>query len=85
MTRGTVRVELDRRSAVVSGPRLVPLLERAGARWHWHESARHKAVRVHLEDLDDLLVVFELAGLYVDLLDRDGNVLPHGGLLGGVA
>jgi hypothetical protein len=85
MSRRSVRVELDRRSATVSGPGLRPALDRARCRWHWHESRHHQAVRVHLDDLDDLLVVLELDGQRVELVDRDGRPVAHGGLLGGVA
>jgi hypothetical protein len=85
MSRRTVRVELDRRSAVVTGPRLDLALRRSAARWHWHEHSRHRAVRVHLDDLDDLLVALEVDGQLVELLDRDGRPVPIGGLLGGVA
>jgi len=84
VTRRTVRVELDRFSAEVTGPKLMPLLDRAGCRWHW-DPYTHKAIRVHLDDLDDFLVVVELAGLHIDLLDQDGRPVAYGGLLGGVA
>lgn len=82
MTRRTVLVELDRRSAVVSGPRLRPALQVSGARWHWHEHGRHNAVRVHLADLDDLLAALEVDGQHVEVLDWGGRPVPHGGLLG---
>jgi hypothetical protein len=83
VTRRTVRVELDKRSATVTGPRLAVALARSGARWMWHETRQHKAVRVHLDDLDDFLAAVEVDGQRVELVDRAGQ--PAGGLLGGAA
>jgi hypothetical protein len=83
VTRRTVRVELDRRSAVVNGPRLEIALRRAGARWHWHETRQHRAVRVHPDDLDDVIAAAESDQQHVVVVDRDGNPVPYGGLLGG--
>ena len=82
MSRRTVRVELDRRSAILTGPRLRPALDLTGARWHWHEASRHKAIRVHLDDADDVIAALELDGQRVEILDRDGRPLAAGGLLG---
>jgi hypothetical protein len=85
MSRRVVRVEIGRRSAILAGPRVVAALELTGARWHWHESSRHRAVRVHPDDLDDVLVALETDGQHVHVLDRYGDPLPFGGLLGGPA
>jgi hypothetical protein len=84
MSRRTVRVQLDRYSARVTGPKLRPLLDRAGCRWHW-DPYTHKAVSVHHADVDDFIVVAELAGYLVELIGRDGRPEATGGLLGGVA
>jgi len=80
----TVRVVLNRYSAEVSGPRLRPALDRSACRWHWHPH-HHKAVVVHRDDLDDLLVVLELDSQRVELLDRAGRPVLYGGLFGGAA
>jgi hypothetical protein len=81
--RGAVVVELQRFSATVRGPRLRPLLDRAGCRWHWHPNT-YKAVSVHIGDVDDFLAVAELDRCEVVLIGRDGRTVPVGGLLGGV-
>lgn len=81
MTRRTVTVQLDRRSATVSGPRIHVALDRSGARWHWHPN-HHRAVSVHLAELDDVLAALEMDGQHVEVVDRNGDVLPFGGLFG---
>ena len=81
MTRRTIRVELDRYSARVTGPRLRPLLDRAGSRWHW-DPYSHKAVSVHIADVNDLLVIAELGGCLIEVVDRDSRQVATGGLLG---
>jgi hypothetical protein len=85
VTRRRVLVELDRRSAIVSGPRLEVALKRADAKWMWHETRQHRAVRVHLASVDDMLAALEVDGQLVEVVDRHGDPIPVGGLLGGVA
>jgi hypothetical protein len=85
VTRRRVLVELDRRSAVVSGTRLEIALRRAGARWHWHETRQHRAVRLHLDDVDEVIAAAEEDGQLVEVVDRDGRPIAVGGLLGGIA
>jgi hypothetical protein len=80
VTRRTVRVELDRRSATLRGPRLMPALDLAGCRWIWHPH-HHKAVLVPLADLDDLLAALEVDAQRVEFVDRYGDPWPYGGLL----
>lgn len=78
-------VELDRRSAIVTGPRVLVALERTGARWMWHEHRRGglvRTVRVHPDDLADVLAALEVDGQLVELVDRYGRLAPVGGLLG---
>lgn len=59
-------------------------LNRTGCRWMW-DPYSHRAVLVHLDDLDDLLAVLEVDGLHVELLGRNGRPVAVGGLLGGAA
>lgn len=81
MTRRTVRVELDRRSAVLTGPRVDVALQLTRARWHWHETRGHRAVRVHRDDLDDVLAALDLDGQHVDVVGEDGRPIAAGGLI----
>jgi hypothetical protein len=82
-----VRVELGRNSATLTGPRIRPAIEVTGARWMPHPTRRHRAgaLQVPLADLDDVLAALEADGQLVEVVDRDGKPLAHGGLLGGVA
>ena len=79
--RQTVRIELDRNSARVTGPKLLGLIERAGVRWMWDPHS-HRTVLVCRADLDDFLVVAERDRRDVLLLDRDGCPVVAGRLLG---
>jgi hypothetical protein len=85
MTRRAVRVELGGNTATISGPQLRTALQLAGCRWMWHPTRHHTAVQVPLADVDDVIAAFEHDGQHVEVLDRDGRPVPHGGLLGGVA
>lgn len=87
MSRRVVLVELGRTSATLTGPRIRPALEVTGARWMWHPTRTHRAgaIQVPLADLDDVLAALEIDGQHVELVDRDGKPIAHGGLLGGVA
>jgi hypothetical protein len=81
--RRAVRVQLDRRSAVVSGPRVDVALRVTAARWHWHETSKHRSVRVHLDDVDDVIAALEHDDQRVEIVNRDGYPVAFGGLLGG--
>lgn len=84
MTRRTVRVEVGGNTATLTGPRLRPALERSGSRWMWHPFRHHRegAMQVPLADLDDLLAALEIDGQHIEMLDRYGDPMPYGGLLG---
>jgi hypothetical protein len=81
MTRRCVRVELNKFSATISGPRLLPALDRAGCRWMW-DPYSHRAVQVHRDSADDVIAALEADGQPVEVVDRAGNPIPAGGLLG---
>jgi hypothetical protein len=86
MTRGTVRVEMGRFSATLTGSSGVrEAIARTGARSMPHATRKHKsgAVLVPLGgDLDDVIAALEAAGVPVEIVGRDGNPVAAGGLLG---
>jgi hypothetical protein len=86
MTRRVVLVEISGNTATLTGPRLRPALELTGARWMWHATRHHRAgaMQVPLADLDDVLAALEMDGQLVEVVDRNGKPVAHGGLLGGV-
>jgi hypothetical protein len=87
VTRRTVRVELDRFSATLTGPRVAVAVDRAAVLSMRHPTRRHRtgAIQVRRCDLDDVLAALEMDGQLVAFVDRAGAPVAFGGLLGGVA
>jgi hypothetical protein len=87
VSRRLVRVELGGNTATLTGPRLRPAVELTGTRWMWHPTRTHRegAIQVPLADLHDVLAALEVDGQLVEVVDRDGKPVAHGGLLGGAA
>ena len=87
MTRRTVFVELARYSATVAGPGVREALRVTGARSMAHPTRRHRTgvFQIHHQDINDVLAALEEAGQLVEIVGRDRQPVPYGGLLGGVA
>jgi hypothetical protein len=86
VTRRVVLVEIGRRSATLTGPRIREAIAVTGARSMPHPTRRHRTgcIQVPLADLDDVLAALEIDGQVVEVIARDGAPVAFGGLLGGV-
>jgi hypothetical protein len=82
--RRAVLIELGRREATCTGPRIREAVAAAGARSMPHPYRKHRSgvLLVHIDDVDDVIAAAESDGQLVEVVDRDGNPVAAGGLLG---
>ena len=80
--RRVVRVELEKFSATLTGPRIVVAIKRAGVVSMPHPTRRHRtgAIQVSRDDVDDVIGALEHDRQIVEVLDRNGDPVAVGGL-----